>query len=142
MEPRPQYWMRIKQLLNPLPSPIRVTQVYNKLVLYFVVSSFTARTFSLVSFCLSNNPFAICSVLLASCSAARSIDLICKLYYDQFHFLLTLPTIQPSHPLLAILGYTSPARCSPSALLQSASFNPLHLYILMYILYTVLYTFP
>lgn len=35
----------------------------------------TRLTFSLVSFCLSNIPLAICSVLFASCSAARSIDL-------------------------------------------------------------------
>lgn len=35
----------------------------------------TQLTFSLVSFCLSNIPLAICSVLFASCSAARSIDL-------------------------------------------------------------------
>ena len=35
----------------------------------------TRLTFSLMSFCLSNIPLAICSVLFASCSAARSIDL-------------------------------------------------------------------
>ena len=56
----------------------------------------TQLTFSLVSFCLSNIPLAICSVVLASCSAARSIDLparkgdktpsIARIYNNWFGF--------------------------------------------------------
>ena len=36
---------------------------------------YSSLAFSLVSFCLSSSPFAICSVLFASCSAALSVDL-------------------------------------------------------------------
>ena len=41
-------------------------------------------TFSLVSFCLSNIPLAICSVLFASCFAARSVDLVSNINISFF----------------------------------------------------------